>query len=172
MLKPEDKITIYMVVLEYISHLYFFMREKNLALVAISLNSFFIAALVLCYLSWLTVKSVSNVHMVCIRLQNKSKYSPPNVTFWNVNHMNLISLWYNFNWVQRSFGLTCLSALWWPDLIKLIQRICERDPNWLPSVTVHGFILDSNSPSAWFIIRLPVWTPEPPLNWECKCHNL
>lgn len=84
----------------------------------------------------------------------------------------ILSLWYNFNWVQRSFGLTCLSALWWPDLIKLIQRICERDPNWLPSVTVHGFILDSNSPSAWFIIRLPVWTPEPPLNWECKCHNL
>lgn len=81
MLKSEDKITIYMVVLKYISHLYFFMREKNLALVAISLNSFFIAALVLCYLSWLTVKSVSNVHMVCIRLQNKSKYSPPNVTF-------------------------------------------------------------------------------------------
>lgn len=52
MLKAEDKITVYMGVLKYITHLYFFKRKKKFAVVAISLNSFFIAALVLCYLSW------------------------------------------------------------------------------------------------------------------------
>lgn len=50
-LKPKGKITIYNV-FKYITHLYFFKQKKKLAVVAISLNSFFIAALVLCYLSW------------------------------------------------------------------------------------------------------------------------